>query len=311
MNSKLKMSTLAGGFLAGLLTPTVVHACACGCGVFDVATSYMLPNGPGGMIWSQYSYQDQTQNWSGSGRAPSADNDDKEIETHFIDLGFQYMFNNKWGVSAELPYDFRYFRGTLDDGSISSHHWSTFGDLKLQAIYTGFSSNMSSGFTLGLKLPTGGFHIDTDLVDRDTQIGTGSTDLLVGGFHRGNIAHSADWEWFAQFQLDLPTFIQADYRPGVEFDAAAGIDYAGFSIGRTHIVPIAQVLFSERASDSGAAADPENTGYQRLLLSPALEVNIHPVDIYADVEFPVFQNFTGDQLAASVMFKFAVTYMFN
>jgi len=34
------------------------------------------------------------------------------------------------------------------------------------------------------------------------------------------------------------------------------------------------------------------------------------VKIYADAEFPVFQHFTGDQLAAPVMFKLSVSYMF-
>ncbi len=57
-------------------------------------------------------------------------------------------------------------------------------------------------------------------------------------------------------------------------------------------------------------ADFDNTGYQRILLSPGLEVELRPVTIHADVELPVFQNFTGNQLAASVIFKLAVSYMF-
>lgn len=306
----MQMLKISGGLLAGLLLPTLAHGCACGCGVFDVGTAYMLPNGAGGMLWGQYDYQDQNRNWNGSSQGPAADNGDKEIETHFTTLGFQYMFNRSWGIQAELPYDFRYFRGTLDDGTVASHSWSTLGDLRLEAIYTGFASDLSSGLTLGLKLPTGGFHTDTALVDRDTQIGTGSTDLLIGGFHRGKIAHSADWEWFGQLDLDAPTIIQENYRPGIELDAALGADYAGFAIGRARIIPLGQILFSERAADSGSAANPENTGYQRLILSPGLEVNIHPIDIYADAEFPVFQNYNGDQLSAWVMFKFAVSYMF-
>lgn len=306
----LQFTKIGAIVLTAALVPSLARACACGCGVFDVATSFMLPSGPGGMFWGQYDYLEQNRNWSGSGQAPAADNDDKLLISHFTSLGVQYMFNRSWGVSAELPYTFRYFRGTLDDGTIGAHRWSGLGDIKLQAIYTGFSPDLSSGLTLGLKLPTGGFHTDTDLVDRDTQIGAGSTDLLLGGFHRDKIGRSRDWEWFVQGQLDVPTIIQENYRPGIEFDADAGVDYAGFSIGRAHIVPLAQVLFSLRSSDSGANADPESTGYERVLLSPGLEVNLHPVDFYADAEFPVFQNFTGNQLAGWVMFKFAVTYMF-
>ena len=299
------------GLLVGVLAPNIVHACACGCGVFDVGGSGMLPNGAGGMAFLQYDYMDQNRNWSGTSTAPAANNDDKEIESHFTTLGLQYMFNSSWGVQAELPYTFRYFKGTDDETSeIASHSWSGLGDIRVQAIYTGFSADLSSGVSLGLKLPTGSFHEDTDLVDRDTQIGSGSTDILFGGFYRGNLDKNQKWDWFAQFQLDMPVAIQDDYRPGIEFDSAAGIDYKGFSIGRVRISPLAQVLFSTRASDSGSNADPDNTGYQRIMLSPGIEFHIHPVKIYADVEVPVFQNLTGNQLAAPVLFKVSMSYMF-
>jgi hypothetical protein len=298
------------GLLAGMLAPGVVHACACGCGVFDVATSSMLPNGRGGMAWLQYDYQDQNRNWSGTGMAPAANNDDKEIETHFVTLGVQYMFNDKWGAQLEVPFDSRHFTGTDDSENITSHNWSQLGDIRIEGIYTGFFADSSAGVTFGLKLPTGSYTEDTDLVDRDTQIGTGSTDILLGGFYRGNITKDEKWDWFAQFQLDTPALTQAGYRPGTELDAAAGIDYKGFSLGRARISPLAQAIFSERTSDSGSAASPDDTGYQRLMLSPGIEFHIHPVKIYADAEFPVFQHFTGNQLAAPVMFKLSASYMF-
>ncbi len=79
-------------------------ACACGCGVFDVATSSMFPEGEGGMAFLNYDYQDQNQNWNGTSSAPAANNDDKKIETDFVTLGLQYMFNRSWGAQVELPY---------------------------------------------------------------------------------------------------------------------------------------------------------------------------------------------------------------
>ncbi len=86
-----------------------IDLCACGCGVFDVGTASMLPGGPGATIWLEVDYQQQNKNWSGTSSAPAADNDDKKLSTHFVTLGFQYMFNSSWGVEAELPYDFRDF----------------------------------------------------------------------------------------------------------------------------------------------------------------------------------------------------------
>jgi len=313
MNNKKLNSTavkISGGLLAVMAVPGVVHACACGCGVFDVATSSMLPNGAGGMAYLQYDYQDQNRNWSGTSEAPAADNGDKEIETHFVTAGMQYMFNSSWGAQIEIPYDFRYFKGTDDNNNIASHNWSQLGDIRIEGIYTGFFADLSAGVTFGLKLPTGSYTEDPDLVDRDTQIGTGSTDILLGGFYRGNLDKNQQWDWFAQGLLDVPTLTQAGYRPGVELDTAAGVDYKGFSLGRARIAPLAQVIFSERTSDSGSNADPDDTGYQRLMLSPGIEIHIHPVKIYVDAEFPVFQHFTGDQLAAPVMFKASVSFMF-
>jgi hypothetical protein len=301
---------IGGSLLVGMLAPTVVHACACGCGVFDVGTSSMFPNGPGGMAFLQYDYQNQNQNWNGWSKAPDSDNDDKKIETEFMTMGAQYMFNSNWGAQLEVPYDFRYFKGTDEDGNISSHNWSQVGDLRIEGIYTGFFADMSAGVTFGVKLPTGDFNVDPELVDRDTQLGTGSTDILLGGFYRGNITQDQKWDWFVQAQLDVPTLIQAQYRPGVELDSAAGIDYKGFSLGRVQISPVAQAIVSYRSSDSGDAADPENSGYERLLLSPGVEFHIHPVVIYADAEFPVLQHFNGDQLAAPVLFKVSASFMF-
>jgi len=319
----IKISSAAkinGSLLVGMLTPSIVHACACGCGVFDVATSSMFPSvGNSGMAFLQYDYQDQNRNWSGTSTAPAANNDDKELTTDFTTLGLQYMFNSSWGAQIEVPYDYRSFKTDIGGGDIVTRNWSQLGDIRVQGIYTGFFADQSAGVTFGVKLPTGSFNFDPDVVDRDSQLGTGSTDILLGGYYRGNITKDQKWDWFAQGLVDVPTLTQDEYRPGVEFDSAVGIDYKGFSLGRVRISPVAQAIFSCRSHDTGANAaggandDPEDgvsSGYERLMLSPGIEFHIHPVKIYADAEFPVFQNFVGNQLAAPVLFKVSVSYMF-
>jgi len=299
------MLKIGGGLLAATLAPSMGWACACGCGVFDVGTSSMFPDGAGGTAFLQYDYQDQNRNWSGASQAPAANNDDKEIRTDFVTAGLQYMFNSSWGVQAEVPFAYRYFKTA--DGSTT---WGSLGDIRVEGIYTGLMADLSAGVTFGVKLPTGNDNFNPGLVDRDTQIGSGSTDILLGGFYRHNLDRNQKWDWFAQLQLDVPVLIQAQYRPGVELDTAAGIDYKGWSVGRVKISPVGQVIFSERTSDSGAAANSENSGYQRILLSPGVEFHIHPVKFYADVELPVFQNVTGNQVVAPVLFKASVSFMF-
>ncbi|HEV2328418.1 MAG TPA: transporter [Verrucomicrobiae bacterium] len=307
---------IGGGLLAVVLTPGVVHACACGCGIFDVATSSMIPNGAGIMSWLQYAYMDQNQNWRGLEPGSADNNPDKEIQTQFITAGVQYMFNQSWGAQVEIPYDFRYFKGTDNAGNVTSHSWNQLGDIRLEGIYT--FANQSAGVTFGVKLPTGTYDEDSSanvnnpggLVDRDTQIGTGSTDILLGGYYRGNLTRDGQWGWFEQSLFDAPALVQADYRPGFELDSAGGIVYKGASLGRALVLPIGQLIFSERTHDAGAQANSANSGYQRLLISPAVEVHAHPFAVYADIEVPVLQNFKGNQLSASVLYKFSVSCMF-
>ena len=304
------MIRIGGGLLAGVLAPGVAFGCACGCGIFEVGTSSMFPSGEGGMAYVNYAFQDQNQNWSNNSKAPAANNGDKHIETDFITPGLQYMFNRSWGMQVELPFAYRYFKTEAAPNQVAATTWGSLGDIRLEGIYTGFSDDLSTGVNFGLKLPTGNDNYNPSVVDRDTQIGSGSTDILLGGFHRGNLSEKYRLDWFSQAQLDIPTLTQAQYRPGFALDAAAGIDYRGWALGRANIAPVAQVLFSERTKDYGAAANSPNSGYTRVLLSPGIEIHLHPVKIYADAEVPVFQNVNGNQLVAPVLVKVGVSYMF-
>jgi len=297
------------------LTPQRALGCACGCGVFEVGTSAMLPTAEGGMLFFNDDYQDQNHNWSGTSRAPADNNDDKEIRTNFFTSGVQYLFDRSWGVQIEVPYVTRSFKttgGASGDDPVSLR-WSQLGDIRLQGSYTGFSPDLSSGLTFGVKLASGS-HTHNDAygdIDRDSEIGTGSTDLLIGGYRRGTLAAAPNWGWFVQGNLDQPVLISDGYRPGLELDAAAGFHYDGWTAGGVLVSPIAQVIGSDRARDSGPnSADPVASGYQRLFLSPGIELNLHPVRVYADVEFPVYQHMTGNQLVAPVLVKVSASYHF-
>jgi hypothetical protein len=309
---KTQKARIAVGILVAMAVgPNSIWACACGCDIFDVGTSAMFPNHPGAMLFFDYDYQDQDQNWKGTSTAPSSHNDDKEIKTSFTDLDLQYLFNASWGIELQVPYDFRSLRAKIDSGKIVTEHWNQFGDVRIEGLYTGFSADLSAGVNLGVKLPTGDYTFDSKVVDRDTQLGTGSTDILMGGFYRHHVNLRAKLYWFAQTELDLPVLTQDHYRPGLELDSAIGTYYAGWNVGPVKISPVAQALISERTSDGGgASAHPVASGYQRLLLSPGLEVNVRRLKVYADAEVPVYQNFTGNQLAASVLIKVNVGWTF-
>jgi len=296
------------------LAPRLTWACACGCGVFEVGTGSMFASHPGGMAFLEYDYLGQNQNWHGTSAAPAADNDDKRLRTHFVTAGLQYTFNRQWGLIAQLPFAQRFFKTAGDDGEIDSFDHSALGDLRIEGVYTGLSEDMSTGITFGMKFPTGDYTYPN--FDRDTEIGSGSFDFLVGAYHVGSFglgpfAPGQELGWFAQILWDRAFATQAGYRPGDELNTALGIDYDLGPLGKiTEFAPVLELISSNRWRDSGSEADPENTGYDRLILTPGIEIGAGNVRIFADVGFPVFLNMNGDQIIARELYKLVVSYMF-
>jgi hypothetical protein len=285
--------------------PSAAFACACGCAIFDVGTSSLLPSGPGGSVFLEYDFLNQTTNWSGGSAAPGANNDDKKIRSDFMVLGGQYMFNNDWGVMAELPVTHRGFL-TADSGTPEEFDHTALGDVRLMATYSGFSPDMSSGLIVGVKLPTG----DSTYAhfDPDVQIGTGSTDILLGAYHSGSLSANGSYGYYAQVMWQHELATSHHYTPGSEVNAAFGVSYAGWTFGNAQISPIVQAIVSYRGHDGGLTGDPDNTGYTRLLLSPGMKADFGTWKLYGDVEVPVAQNVEGNQLIAPVAVKLIASY---
>lgn len=324
------MKSLFSTFLAAVLllalnslSPSVL-ACSAGCGTSqDVGTSYLFPDGPGGIAWTQYTFMSQSQNWQGMKKVGegAGGNHDNLLQTSWITQGVQYYWNNNWGASLTVPYAQRLYRyekasNVYVNGKKKHIHtptdtqWWGMGDIQVNALYTGFSKNenMNTGFNLGLKLPTG--YWQQQNVSRANQIGTGSMDILFGYFHYHKFAKNSDWTWFSQAQLDAPVANQAGYIPGLAVNAAAGIYNTGLSLGGVKIRPIGQVLFANKASDYGPAANTRNSGYQQLSLSPGIEFDFKKIRIYADAELPVMNNVVGAQLIAPCTVKVVASLLF-
>jgi hypothetical protein len=257
-------------------------------------------------LFAEYDFLDQTHNWSGTSRAPAANNDDKEIRSDFFLAGGQYMFNEDWGVMAEIPYTDRAF--TTETGSgVGTFNHSSLGDIRLLGVYSGFSPDMSLGIIFGVKLPTGDHTYPN--FDADTEIGSGSTDVLLGAYKTGALTATQSFNWFAQALWQHQVATQDQYRPGPELNGAAGISYNDWSLGsNASLAPILQILLSERGRDGGAAADPANTGYQRAIVSPGLSLSVNQWKLYADVEVPIYQHMNGNQLVAPYALKFIASY---
>jgi hypothetical protein len=327
------------------LTTTAARACACGCSVFDVGGG-LLPqeNDHGGRVFFEYWSGDQNTNWIGNAKGSPAANQDKEVRTSWYNVGLQYMFNREWGIMARVPVVNRALTTTVDTttGAVDTFNTRDIGDVEIMGMYTGFFSDMSTGVIFGLKLPTGPYTAFG--FDRDTQIGSGSTDLILGGFHRGMLTGDNAWQYFSQIRAQVPFLFRASldpqaafdgnpnpglpqmYKPGYQVDGAVGIDYNNWYhvLGLDKITPLAQFIMSHRANDTGAGADPYNSGFDRVMFSPGVEftkvldeANNRVMKLYLDVEIPIYYRTnaannagTEGQLIAPYLFKSVVSYNF-
>jgi hypothetical protein len=296
----------------------------------------------GGRVFLEFWSGNQTQNYVGSSQAASALNTDKQIVTQWYNVGFSYNFNRDWGVMVRIPTVNRSLTTDTQNPAfgIATFNSKDIGDIEIMGTYTGFFKDMSTGIMFGVKLPTGTFTAPG--IDRDTQIGSGSTDLLIGAFHRGLLTGDNHWQYFSQVLLQRPFLYQSaadpqgffdgnpgvvqTYYPGYQINGAAGIVYNNLYnvFGLDKITPLAQVIVSDRSRDEGTGADPFNSGFDRVMLSPGVEFtkvvdeqNNRVLKLYADLEFPVYYRAnaannagTEGQLVAPVLIKVVGSYNF-
>jgi hypothetical protein len=317
--------------------PAGALACACGCSVFDVGSTSLLPKegDHGGAVYFEWDHSNQNTNWSGLSKAPGGNNGDKNIRTDWYVVGLNYMISREWGFGVRMPTANRSFLTDVNfpespgqSTDIQRFHVSTIGDLEITGMYTGFSNDLSKGLVFGLRLPTGNWKAPG--FDRDTQIGTGSTDLILGGFWRGLITGDNAWQYFAQTKLVQPLLTHSvadpvfgegagDYRPGASLDSALGITYNNwYHVGPfDKVAPLLQVIISHRQPDGGAAAHPGDTGYDRIFISPGIDItkvlddpNNRTFKLYGDIEIPVYQRANGNQLVAPYLAKVVAAYTF-
>jgi len=323
-------------------TTIAARACACGCSVFDVG-GIDLPQEQdhGGRVFLEFWSGDQTQNYVGSSKAAAALNTDKEINTQWLNVGFSYNFNRDWGVMVRIPTTNRTLT-TDTQTALGIHAYNTkdIGDIEIMGMYTGFFKDMSTGVMFGLKLPSGTFTAPG--LDRDSQIGSGSTDLEVGAFHRGMLSGDNAWQYFSQVMWRQPFLYQSaadpqgffdgnpgvvqTYYPGLQIDGDVGVLYNNWYhvLGFDKITPLGQVIVSHRANDTGTGADPYNSGFDRVMLSPGIEftkvvdeANNRVVKVYFDIEVPVYYRGnaannagTEGQLVAPYLIKLVASYNF-
>ncbi len=315
MKSKFTTSILAT-FLT-IATIQNAAACACGAGVFDMATSSLIPNKQENIAFLQYDHINQNKNWKGSNAAPKGNNHHKKVQTQTVTMGIQTMFNSSWGLNIRVPYVNRQAKminehndGHHNHEELETANVNSLGDIRLNGIYSGFFDDMSTGITFGVKLPTGKYRAN-DLHDRPLQIGTGSTDAILGVYHLGKLTNDGVMNYFIQGSWQKPLMIKDNYRPGDEFNLSAGANYDLGQVGVfKKVSPILQLVLTDKLKNKGINAVVEGSGYNRIMIAPGIEANYQQFRFYADFGLPVYNEVKDNQLVATTIFKLIIGYKF-
>lgn len=240
-----------------------------------------------------------------------AEHDERETLNRNARVHIDYSFNERFGVSAEVPVVARKHRHIeLAGGATQSWNFTALGDARVLGRYAlAGKENMLWGLKFGAKLPTGKFDETNNAgatAERTLQPGTGTTDALLGAFYqRGNVA--SPWSWFGQVLLQQALNSRDGFKPGRQVSADAGVGY------RLHerVTAMLQLNLQHRARDQGENAEPEDSGTEFAYLSPGVQVRLGTsTQAYAFVQLPVYQRVKGIQLSADQALLVGLSHRF-
>jgi hypothetical protein len=311
----------AAALLAIMLTPALANACStCGCSLNSDWSSQGYATSTGLHLSVREDYFDQSQLMHGtdtvsaaSFRYPTDEEVQRKTINHTTLLGADYNFSRYWGISAQLPYTDRHHQTiAAGDTDISTSDARGIGDLRVLARYQGFSDDAGLGLQFGVKLPTGRFtqnfaagpQVGTPL-DRGLQLGTGTTDALIGVYKFGNLSDSM--AYFSQAMAQIALDARDGFRPGNSLNIDLGIRY--LDAGR--FTPQLQLNIHSEQRESGGQSDRPNSGATLAYLSPGISMKITSrLNAFAFVQLPVWRRVNGLQLEPRRLWSLGAQYRF-
>ncbi len=260
----------------------------------------------GGRIDLRYEFIDQDHPRAGNenvavGQIPRDHDEVRTINRNII-AGFDYTFDPNWGIGVQLPVvDRSHAHIHNDAGGQEPEAWSftEIGDVRVVGRYRFTPADVHAGafgLQFGIKMPTAKIdvaNVDGEVAERSLQPGTGTTDAILGAFYSGPLGDRATW--FADANWQAPLGESDEYKPGNR----AGIDIgASYPLtGRVALHLQLNTLWKGR--DSGANAEPEDTGGTFVHISPGVSVGLgDKTQLYGFVQVPLYQRVNGVQLVA-------------
>jgi hypothetical protein len=325
-----RRTCIAAAFaLLALVWGEQAHACAtCGCTLSKDWLGPQLGSISGWAANVSYDLIDQNQMRAGRtdiGQAaaeailnpPGHTGNEVELQTLTRTTTLSADYNTAgWGVSIQIPFVARYHT-TLQDGTQAGYNFNKYdklGDARVLA-KVNLSDVLGIGVIAGVKLPTGNTNEPFNgpaggIVDPSLQPGTGSTDLLFGGYYSGGVDKLG---WFAQGLWQHAVASAAGYTPGDAITVNAGLRYA--DMGQA-VVPLFQVNYVHRNIDRGNLVNVEFdgsplSGGDLVYVAPGVSARLWAgFSAYGYVQFPVYQDVKGVQLTPKEIYSVGIRKTF-
>jgi hypothetical protein len=258
----------------------------------------------------RYEYINQDQPMAGSRRIYAgeirAHHDEVSTLNRNVVFSYSHNFDQRFGLSVSGAV------GSREHQHIHNHHgarlhesWdmTELSDLRVQGRYQLLSVTdplkpVNGGITFGLKLPTGKFdaaNSEGDKAERSLQPGTGTTDLIVGGYYHQKLTEQGA-SWFAQAQYQQALNTRDNYKPGAQLGLDLGVRKGlGGNVGL-----LGQLNYAYKRSDSGSEAEPKSSGGRFVFASPGLSYAFtSAMQLYAFYQLPLHRDVKGVQLTAN------------
>ena len=231
------------------------------------------------------------------------------IERHTKNLNLittlSYGFEKGWSVSLRAPVVRRDHLHDLVDEQTglpsTSEQWrfTRLGDVQVIARRQVLLDGGATAYALfgGLKLPSGSISVrnaNGSRAERALQPGTGTTDVVLGA--AGRRAIGLNDALIGQASVSQALNSREDFKPGARLELSAGWSHAYSQ----RVGTVVQLNLRKRRHDSGAQAEPANSGSTTLDLSPGVTLAVGSSStLYAYVQLPLYQRVNGIQLVPS------------
>ncbi len=217
-----------------------------------------------------------------------------------------YGVTPAFGVSVALPIVHReheHIHNHRGRKLVETWDFTRIGDLRVLGRYqfeptqTSDDKMRFSGLTFGLKLPTGSRDVANgagQVAERSLQPGTGTTDLLFGGYYREALPLK-NASWFVQGLAQVPLNSRDNYQPGNQW----GLDLGYRFDASDKLALMLQLNYVHKGRDRGSEAEPDDSGSQMVSLSPGVSYSVgKDSQLYGFVQKPIYQYVNGVQLTA-------------